>query len=97
MSTKAARIGVTTLVLLTAFGVLLYTTMGESMQYYKYVDEVVVEPQAWHGKKLQVHGNVVPGSRMIKPARLRVRAAAQRQDDQGVLYRRRPRHLQGRR
>jgi cytochrome c-type biogenesis protein CcmE len=70
MSTKAARIGVTTLVLLTAFGVLLYTTMGESMQYYKYVDEVVVEPQAWHGKKLQVHGNVVPGSRMMKPASL---------------------------
>ena len=70
MSTKAAKIGVTTLVLLTAFGVLLYTTMGESMQYYKYVDEVVVEPQAWHGKKLQVHGNVVPGSRMMKPASL---------------------------
>jgi cytochrome c-type biogenesis protein CcmE len=53
---------VTTLVLATAFGVLLYTTMGESMQYYKYVDEVATQPQAWHGKKLQVHGYVVPGS-----------------------------------
>ena len=70
MSTKTAKIGATTLVLLTAFGVLLYTTMGESMQYYKYVDEVVVDPQPWHGKKLQVHGNVVPGSRMMKPASL---------------------------
>lgn len=70
MSTKAARIGVTTLVLATAFGVLLYTTMGESMQYYKYVDEVMVEPQAWHGKRLQIHGHVVPGSRLVKPKTL---------------------------
>jgi cytochrome c-type biogenesis protein CcmE len=66
MSHKAAKIGVTSFVLLTAFGVLLYTTMGESMQYYKYVDEVVSQPDAWHGKKLQVHGHVVPGSRMVK-------------------------------
>lgn len=62
MSHKAAKVGVTTLILATAFGVMLYTTMGESMQYYKYVDEVVAEPGAWHGKKLQVHGYVVPGS-----------------------------------
>ncbi len=32
MSHKAAKIGVTTLVLATVFGVLLYTTLGESMQ-----------------------------------------------------------------
>ena len=62
MSHKAARIGVTTLVLATVFGVLLYTTLGESMQYYKYVDEVVGSQADWSGKKLQVHGYVVPGS-----------------------------------
>jgi len=62
MSHKAAKIGVTTLVLATVFGVLLYTTLGESMQYYKYVDEVASSPEAWAGKKLQVHGYVVPGS-----------------------------------
>jgi cytochrome c-type biogenesis protein CcmE len=62
MSHKAAKVGVTTLVLATAFGVLLYTTMGESMQYYKYVDEVAGQPQTWAGKTLQVHGYVVPGS-----------------------------------
>jgi cytochrome c-type biogenesis protein CcmE len=62
MSHKAAKIGVTSFVLLTAFGILLYTTLGESMQYYKYVDEVMAEPQAWHGKPLQVHGYVVKGS-----------------------------------
>jgi cytochrome c-type biogenesis protein CcmE len=62
MSHKAAKIGVTTLVLATVFGVLLYTTLGESMQYYKYVDEVVGSQNDWSGKKLQVHGYVVPGS-----------------------------------
>jgi cytochrome c-type biogenesis protein CcmE len=62
MSHKAAKIGVTTLVLATVFGVLLYTTLGESMQYYKYVDEVVGSQTDWGGKKLQVHGYVVPGS-----------------------------------
>jgi cytochrome c-type biogenesis protein CcmE len=62
MSHKAAKIGVTTLVLATVFGVLLYTTLGESMQYYKYVDEVVGSQTDWSGKKLQVHGYVVPGS-----------------------------------
>jgi cytochrome c-type biogenesis protein CcmE len=62
MSHKAAKIGVTTLVLATVFGILLYTTLGESMQYYKYVDEVVGSETDWSGKKLQVHGYVVPGS-----------------------------------
>ena len=62
MSHKAAKLGLTTLVLATAFGILLYTTMGESMQYYKYVDEVAGQPEAWAGKTLQVHGYVVPGS-----------------------------------
>jgi cytochrome c-type biogenesis protein CcmE len=62
MSHKAAKIGVTSIVLVAAFGMLLYSTLGESMQYYKYVDEVVAQPSSWEGKKLQVHGNVVPGS-----------------------------------
>ncbi len=62
MSHQAARVLVTTLVLFAAFGVLLYTTLGESMQYYKYVDEVVGSQADWSGKKLQVHGYVVPGS-----------------------------------
>ena len=62
MSNKAARIGLTGVVLATAFGVLLYSSLGESLQYYKYVDEVMAEPAAWHGKNLQVHGIVVRDS-----------------------------------
>jgi cytochrome c-type biogenesis protein CcmE len=67
MSHKAAKIGVTTLVLGLTFGALLYSTLGESMQYYKYVDEVVGAPETWEGKKLQVHGYVVKDSIFRKP------------------------------
>jgi cytochrome c-type biogenesis protein CcmE len=56
MSKKAARIGVTGLVLVMALAGLLYSTMGESLEYYKKVDEVMVNPQEWHGKALQLHG-----------------------------------------
>lgn len=56
MSHKAVKVGLTGLVLATAFGVLLYSTLGESAQYYKYVDELMVQPDAWYGKPLQVHG-----------------------------------------
>jgi cytochrome c-type biogenesis protein CcmE len=78
MSHKAAKIGATTLVLATVFGVLLYTTLGESMQYYKYVDEVMVSPEQWTGKKLQVHGFVVPGSIGKKRDRLEYQFDIQR-------------------
>jgi len=56
MSHKVARVGLTGLVLAVAFGALLYSTLGESAQYYKHVDEVMVQPDAWYGKALQVHG-----------------------------------------
>ena len=56
MSHKAAKIGLTGLVLALAFGVLLYSTLGESAQYYKHVDEVMVQPDVWYGKPLQIHG-----------------------------------------
>ena len=56
MSHKAAKIGLTSLVLVLAFGGLLYSTLGESAQYYKHVEEVMVQPGAWYGKPLQIHG-----------------------------------------
>jgi cytochrome c-type biogenesis protein CcmE len=56
MSHKAVKVGLTSLVLATAFGVLLYSTLGESAQYYKYVNEVMAQPDVWYGKQLQVHG-----------------------------------------
>ena len=62
MSHKAIKIGVTALVLATAIGALLFTTLQDNLQYYKYVDEVAATQQEWQGKTLQVHGYVVPGS-----------------------------------
>ena len=56
MSHKAAKLGITGLVLAVAFGGLLYTSLGESAEYYKHVDEVMASPQQWEGKRLQVHG-----------------------------------------
>jgi cytochrome c-type biogenesis protein CcmE len=78
MSNKAAKIGLSGVVLATAFGVLLYSSLGESLQYYKYVDEVMAEPATWHGKNLQVHGIVVPDSIARKPDSLEWRFDLQR-------------------
>ncbi len=62
MSHKAAKLGITGLVLVLAFGGLMYSTLSEGTEYYKHVDEVMTSPDAWHGKRLQLHGFVVPKS-----------------------------------
>lgn len=70
---KAIKIAVTTLVLTLAFGGLLWSTLKEDTQYYKLVDEVMAEPTAWQGKRLQLHGYVVEKSIMRKPDTLEYR------------------------
>jgi len=67
MKNKGLKIGLTSLVLVLTFGALLYTTMAEGTEYYKHVDEVMTQPDQWYGKKLQLHGFVVPDSIMKKP------------------------------
>lgn len=62
MTHKAVKIGATGLVLALAFGAMLYTTLAEGTEYYKHVDEVMQSPDQWYGKKLQLHGFVVPDS-----------------------------------
>jgi cytochrome c-type biogenesis protein CcmE len=62
MKNKAVKIGLTSLVLAMTFGALLYTTMAEGTEYYKHVDEVMAQPDQWYGKRLQLHGFVVPNS-----------------------------------
>lgn len=56
MKNKAVRLGLTGLVLALAFGGLMYSSLSEGTEYYKHVDEVMGDPGAWHGKKLQLHG-----------------------------------------
>jgi cytochrome c-type biogenesis protein CcmE len=62
MKHKGVKVGLTSLVLAVSFGGLLYSTMGEATEYYKHVDEVMTQPADWYGKKLQLHGYVVPKS-----------------------------------
>ncbi len=56
MKHKAVKVGLTSLVLALAFGGLLFSTLGEATEYYKHVDEVMTQPDAWYGKNLQLHG-----------------------------------------
>ena len=67
MNRKFLRIGLTTVVLVLAFAGLLWSTLREGTEYYKHVDEVMAQPEGWYGKKLQLHGFVVPDSIMKKP------------------------------
>lgn len=67
MKTKALKIVATAVVLLGALGGLMYTSLQEGTEYYKHVDEVMVDPSAWQGKKLQLHGHVVDKSIMRRP------------------------------
>jgi cytochrome c-type biogenesis protein CcmE len=58
MKNKAIKIALTCLVLTAALGGLMYTTLAEGTEYYIHVDEVMQDPAAWKGKRLQLHGFV---------------------------------------
>ncbi len=66
MTHRYIKIGVTSVVLVVAFAGLLWSTLREGTEYYKHVDEVVTSPQDWEGKRLQLHGFVVPESILRK-------------------------------
>ena len=59
MTHRYIKIGATTAVLVIAFTGLLWSTLREGTEYYKHVDEVMANQQAWQGKRLQLHGHVV--------------------------------------
>jgi cytochrome c-type biogenesis protein CcmE len=66
MTHRYIKITLTSAVLVLAFAGLLWSTLRDGTEYYKNVDEVMTDPQAWEGKALQLHGYVVPGSIMRK-------------------------------
>ena len=70
MSSRTIRILATVVVVACALGSLMYTSLADGTEYYKHVDEVMADPAAWHGKKLQLHGFVVEKSIMVKPGTL---------------------------
>ena len=59
---SAIKIVASVAVVASAVGYLLTSSMKQGAEYYKHVDEVVSNVEAWRGKRLQVHGNVVDGS-----------------------------------
>ena len=77
MKSKPIKIAVTVVVLTLAFGALLYSTLQEGTEYYVHVDEVMTNPGAWHGKRLQLHGFVVDKSIFVKPDTLEYRFQVQ--------------------
>jgi cytochrome c-type biogenesis protein CcmE len=70
MTHRNIKIAATVAVLVTAFVGLMYMTLREGTEYYKHVDEVMTTPERWEGKRLQLHGFVVPGSIYVKQSTL---------------------------
>jgi cytochrome c-type biogenesis protein CcmE len=73
MRPKAVKIATTVAVIAVALTGLMYTTLSEGAAYYKHVDEVMADPAAWHGKRLQLHGYVVDDSILRRPNTLEYR------------------------
>jgi len=66
LSPKFAKIALTAVVLLSAFGGLLWYSLAQDAAYYKHVDEVMASPAQWQGKSLQLHGFVKKGTWLQK-------------------------------
>jgi cytochrome c-type biogenesis protein CcmE len=73
MKSKTVKIGATAAILVMAFAGLLYSTLQDGTEYYKHVDEVMTDPAAWQGKRLQLHGFVVDKSILTNPSTLEYR------------------------
>jgi cytochrome c-type biogenesis protein CcmE len=73
MKPKAIKIAVTAAVLALGLGGLFYSTLREGTEYYVHVDEVMSQPDAWQGKRLQLHGFVVDKSIFVKKQTLEYR------------------------
>ena len=73
MKPKAIKIAATAGVFVLALSGLLYSTLSEGTEYYKHVDEIAGQPDAWHGKQMNLHGFVVEKSIMVKPDSLEYR------------------------
>jgi len=67
MRVPLIKIAVTAVVLTLAFAGLLWTSLEDGTEYFKHVDEVMVDQTEWQGRPLQLHGFVVPGSILHRP------------------------------
>ncbi|HEX4346237.1 MAG TPA: cytochrome c maturation protein CcmE [Vicinamibacterales bacterium] len=67
MTHRNIKISATVLVLGLAFAGLMWSAFSDGADYFKEVNEVVANKQAWESKPLQLHGYVVPGSIFVNP------------------------------
>jgi cytochrome c-type biogenesis protein CcmE len=77
MKPKAIKVAATAAVFVLALSGLLYSTLSEGTEYYKHVDEVMGQPEAWHDKQMNLHGFVVEKSIMRRPDSLEYRFTVQ--------------------
>lgn len=77
MTAKSAKIAASAAVFVLALSGLMYTTLSEGTEYFKNVDEVVSDPGAWQGKRMNLHGFVVEKSILRKPDTLEYRFQVQ--------------------
>ena len=77
MTQRSIRIAVTAVVLASAFGFMMWTTLRDGVEYFKHVDEVVSQRTQLEGKKVQLHGYVIPGSILNNPNTLEYRFRVQ--------------------
>ena len=77
MTHRYIKIAVTAVVLSSAFGFMMWTTLRDGAEYFKHVDEVVTQRASLEGKQLQLHGYVIPGSIMNRPNTLEYRFKVQ--------------------
>jgi cytochrome c-type biogenesis protein CcmE len=62
----AVRIVISAVVIVGAFSALFFAMAQKDALFYKHVDEVMVSPDHWYGKHIQLHG-FVDGQVLVKP------------------------------
>ena len=73
MKPKTIKVAATAAVFVLAISGLMYSTLSEGTEYYKHVDEVMGQPEAWHDKQMNLHGFVVEKSILKRPDTLEYR------------------------
>jgi cytochrome c-type biogenesis protein CcmE len=61
MNSRLLKVLLTVAVVVGGITLIVMSSQGD-VQYYKMVDELMAEPEAWAGKTLKVHGYVEAGS-----------------------------------
>jgi cytochrome c-type biogenesis protein CcmE len=84
MTHRYIKIALTVLVLGGAFSGMLWSTLREGTEYFKNVDEVLADPHAVTGKRVQLHGYVVPGTWVQKPHTLEYKFKVQNNPARGT-------------